>query len=87
MDDVAEQDGGEDAIGVDAARARQELLDLGDDRVTVPDIREVLVAGKLRVARSRDVLGEVPAVADEESAVVLPVDDQRRRLDRGQHRA
>ena len=87
MDDVAEHDGRQDAIGVDATHAREEFLDLGDDRIAVADVRQMLVAGKLRVARARDVLGEIPSVTDEDGAVALPVDDQRRRLDRGQHRA
>jgi hypothetical protein len=65
----------------------EELLDLGNDRVAVADVGQVLVARKLHVARSRDVLGQVPAVADEGSAVALAVDDQRRGLDGGQHGA
>ena len=64
--------------------AGEELLDLVDDVVRVPE-RHVRVARELDEPRAGDVRGDVAALLDPRVAVAEAVDDERRRLDRRQH--
>ncbi len=64
-DDVGEHDRREHSLGIGtAALARDELLDLAEDGRGVADPVQGVHAGHLDVVGARDVLGEVPAVAD-----------------------
>lgn len=80
-DDVGEQDRRQGTIGVaPVTGAGQELLDLVDDRLPVPDPDEVIPAWEDGQLRPRDLLCEIPTEFDRNKAV-LAIDDQRRRRD------
>jgi hypothetical protein len=58
--DIGEEDRSQDPIGLDlVATPRQELLDLVEDGVGIPDPGQVVITRKLDELRPGDVLGEV----------------------------
>ena len=67
--------------------AGEELLHLVDALARPLPNDSALAPRQLEVARTRDVLGEVPRVADVDEPVAGAMQDQRRHLDRRQHRA
>ena len=82
-DDVGEQDCREHPVTlVRVPDARDELLDLVDDRVHVSHPWVVGVAGQLDVLRARDVLGEIAAVLDPDCPIISPMEDERGDVDR-----
>jgi hypothetical protein len=84
-DDVREQHGGEHPVGLGAVpHAREELLDLVEDRVGVLPPGHVVLARQLDVPRPRDPPGHVAAALDLEGAVADAVQDEGRHADRRQ---
>src|ERR1700682_2414080 len=76
-DDVCEQHRGENPVRFRArAGAREELLELIDDRVAVADTVEVVCAGELDEPGARDVPGQVTSLFDIGNPIVDPVHDQ-----------
>ncbi len=85
IDDVGEQDGRQDRVGIGGATlAGEELLDLVKHGVTVARNHAVVAAVELDEARAVDAGRQMPALLDRDQRVVSPVDHERRRLDRGQ---
>jgi hypothetical protein len=78
IDDVGEQDGGQDSVCLRQAPVPgEELFDLAEDGLGVALGVEVIRSGQLHQPRPRDVLGEVAPVADRDAGVVRPVEHQR----------
>src|SRR4051794_723553 len=82
VDDVGEQDRGENPVALGGlAAARQELLDLAQHALAVAEPGRVVVARELGQLRVRQVLGEPAAVPDVDEAIVGPMNDQRGHVD------
>src|ERR1700686_11157 len=83
-DDVGEQDGGEDAIGLGSwPNAREECLDLVDPLGLVSAPGEVIRSGKLEELCIWDTSRDVSPLFDVRVAVAGAVQDQRRDANRG----
>ena len=74
VDEVGEQHRGEHAVGLDVGgRAGHELLDLGDDRVDLPDHHDVVDAVELHQSCIGEVLGEPTRLPDVDGAIAAAV--------------
>ena len=83
-DKIGEEDRGEYSVGDTRwPHAREELLDLVDDVVRLPE-GHVGVAGELDEARAGHMRGDIAALLDTRVAVADAMDDERRRLHRRQ---
>src|SRR5829696_1681342 len=86
--DVGEEDRLQHPLrAVRAARAEQEVLDLIHERAYVADHRQVVSPGELDIARSRDVVGQVPTVGGGDHLVLGAMEDEGGNADRRQHAA
>jgi len=86
-DDICEEDGGENAIGLRATtRSRQELFHLVEDLVGV-NRWHVILAFELDEARSRDVLGDVTTLVKPRIVVAASVQDEGRDTKAREHAA
>jgi hypothetical protein len=86
-DDVGEQDGGRDHVGLGAAAGTgQELFDLVHDRIDVTGEEGVVSAREHHEPSPGDVPSQVAARAEADVAVLLSVQDQGGDRDRRQQR-
>jgi hypothetical protein len=86
VDDVGEHHRQQRARELAAgAPAREELLDLFEDRVAVADEGKRIDALQLDIARAGDVLGEIARVADIPHQLLGAVHDERRHADLREH--
>src|SRR5690242_5528490 len=85
-DDVGEEDGREHPIASRSEPdARQELLDLADERIRVADPRDVVDARELDEPRARNPFGHVASAVDAGHLIVGAVEDQRRDAEQREH--
>jgi hypothetical protein len=85
-DDVGEEDGRQYPVGLGTVtNARQEFLDLVDNRVRVVPPGDVIDPGELHELGSGDSLGHEPATGDLERLIADAVENQGRHADRWQH--
>ena len=79
IDDVGEEDGGQDPLGGGSVTVSgDELLDLVDQRIHIPHKGDNVIAGELDEAGSGDMVGDVATVLDGRGQGVAPVQDQCR---------
>ena len=84
--DVGEEHGREHAVRRrPPPHPHEELLDLVQDLVLVPDERQVIVARELCELRAFDPLGQVAGALDRQCPVTGPVDDEGRCAHGGEH--
>src|SRR5712691_3317392 len=77
-DDVREDDSGQDAVGSRSwPNAREELLELVQDRVLIAEERQVVLAGELNETSSGDPIRHVLASSDISHGIVAAVQDER----------
>jgi hypothetical protein len=90
-DDIREQDRGEHSIWFSfiaiprLERFLQELLELAEEPILIPERRPEISAGKFNQACIWDSLRHVPTAANVESRKLRPVHDERRYMDQRQH--
>ena len=88
-DDVREHHGGEHPVRFGAVpNSGDEFLDLVDkniEHILIQSLEHMVVAGKLDVLGSRDVLGEVSPHFDRDETITRAMGDQGRHLDRRQN--
>src|SRR5262249_21347403 len=85
LDDVGEEIGGENAVGLwRRAHTRDELFDLSEDRIPVLRPPRVVRARELHEPRTRDLRRDVPTLFDLRIAVVGPMNDDRGHANRRQ---
>ena len=85
-DEVGEDDRCEHAVGhVRRPDARQELFDLAEKLLGLPEPRDVRVARELDEARTRDARRDPPRLVDVDVAVADPLQHEGRHANRRQH--
>lgn len=81
-DDVGEEDGGQDSVGLmGMPGAGQELLDFIQEIVRVADIDKMIFPRQLDKAGTRDLCGHEAAAVDGDQPIIAPMQDQGRHRD------